>query len=32
MAIFNAQSEVMTEIYGEYYLGELMETQNEQNR
>jgi len=31
-AVFNAQSEVITEIYGEYFIAELIEAQNEENK
>merc|ERR1719272_1760287 len=32
VAVFNAQSEVITEIYGEYFIAELIEAQNEENK
>jgi len=31
-AVFDAQSEVVTEIYGEYFIAELIEAQNEENK
>jgi hypothetical protein len=32
VAVFNAQSEVITDIYGEYFIAELIEAQNEENK
>eukprot|EP00742_Colponemidia_sp_Colp-10_P005991 GILJ01006412.1.p1 GENE.GILJ01006412.1~~GILJ01006412.1.p1 ORF type:complete len:1622 (+),score=306.28 GILJ01006412.1:470-4867(+) len=32
VAVFNSQSEVMTEIYGDYFVAELIEAQNETNK
>ncbi|CAD7974188.1 unnamed protein product [Amoebophrya sp. A25] len=32
VAVFNSQSEVVTEIYGEYFLAELMESQDKENK
>merc|ERR1719272_1644866 len=32
VSVFNAQSEVITEIYGEYFIAELIEAQNEENK
>eukprot|EP00397_Hematodinium_sp_SG-2012_P001935 GEMP01001940.1.p1 GENE.GEMP01001940.1~~GEMP01001940.1.p1 ORF type:complete len:1503 (+),score=407.10 GEMP01001940.1:185-4693(+) len=32
VAVFNAQSEVVTEFYGEYFIAELIEAQNEENK
>merc|ERR1719331_3565286 len=32
VAVFNAQSDVTTNVYGEYFLAELVEAQNEENR
>merc|ERR1719377_111462 len=32
VAVFNAQSEVVTDIYGEYFIAELIEAQNEENK
>lgn len=32
VAVFNAQSEVVTDIYGEYFIAELIEAQNEENQ
>jgi len=32
VAVFNAQSEVITEIYGEYFIAELIEAQNVENK
>merc|ERR1719162_1461264 len=32
VAMFNAQSEVITDIYGEYFIAELIEAQNEENK
>lgn len=31
-AVFDAQSEVVTEIYGEYFIAELIEAQNDENK
>ena len=30
--MFNQQSDVTTDVYGEYFLAELVEAQNEENR
>merc|ERR1719421_2123742 len=32
VSVFNAQSEVVTDIYGEYFIAELIEAQNEENK
>jgi hypothetical protein len=32
VAVFNAQSEVTTDVYGEYFLAELIEAQNKENQ
>merc|ERR1719440_2452663 len=32
VAVFNAQSDVTTNVYGEYFLAELVEAQNDENR
>merc|ERR1719491_1154226 len=32
VAVFNAQSEVITDIYGEYFIAELIEAQNDENK
>lgn len=32
VAVFDAQSEVVTEVYGEFFIAELIEAQNEENR
>ncbi|CAD7933670.1 unnamed protein product [Amoebophrya sp. A120] len=32
VAVFNQQSEVVTEVYGDFFLAELMEAQNEENK
>merc|ERR1719272_363325 len=32
VAVFNAQSEVVTDIYGEYFIAELIEAQNDENK
>mmetsp|Transcript_34298 Transcript_34298/g.80184 ORF Transcript_34298/g.80184 Transcript_34298/m.80184 type:complete len:1541 (+) Transcript_34298:74-4696(+) len=32
VAVFNTQSEVITDIYGEYFIAELIEAQNEENK
>jgi len=32
VAVFNSQSEVVTDIYGEYFIAELIEAQNEENK
>lgn len=31
-AVFNTQSEVVTEVYGEFFIAELVEAQNEENK
>mmetsp|Transcript_23333 Transcript_23333/g.59574 ORF Transcript_23333/g.59574 Transcript_23333/m.59574 type:complete len:1536 (-) Transcript_23333:72-4679(-) len=31
-AVFDAQSEVVTEVYGEYFIAELIEAQNDENK
>eukprot|EP00928_Gymnodinium_smaydae_P086928 TRINITY_DN71311_c0_g1_i1.p1 TRINITY_DN71311_c0_g1~~TRINITY_DN71311_c0_g1_i1.p1 ORF type:complete len:1571 (+),score=434.65 TRINITY_DN71311_c0_g1_i1:635-4714(+) len=32
VAVFNAQSEVVTDVYGDYFIAELIEAQNEENK
>jgi hypothetical protein len=32
VAVFNAQSEVITDVYGEYFIAELIEAQNDENK
>merc|ERR1712224_266620 len=32
VSVFNAQSEVVTDIYGEYFIAELIEAQNDENK